>query len=141
GEVVGVRRPEGTGVLDAPAEDARGGRPHPRRRGGGPEIRTLREFIAGDDPRDMHWKQSARMRRWIVRERDAERDRVVVLAVENALANPDDPQQRQQLERSISRCAGQVLLHLSRDGEAGVQAPGVKVPAAAGRRPPPPLLG
>ena len=41
-------------------------------------------------PRDLHWKQSARMRRWIVREREAERDRVLFLAVDNALPVPAD---------------------------------------------------
>jgi len=133
GEIVVYPQPEASGLPEVPPEDSRGGRPHPKRRGGGSDIRTLRDFVPGDDPRDLHWKQSARMRRWIVRERDAERDRVVVFALENALANPDDPQQRVELERRISRCAGQVLLHLSRGGEAGFQARGVKVPAATGR--------
>ena len=132
-EIVVYPLPERTRVLDAPAEDSRGGRPHPRRRGGGPEIRTLRDFVPGDDPRDMHWKQSARMSRWIVRERDAERDRVVVLAIDNALADPSDPAELEALERRISRCAGEALLLLSRGGEVGLQARGVKVAAAAGR--------
>jgi uncharacterized protein (DUF58 family) len=133
GEIVVYPVPETTRVVDAPAEDSRGGRPHPRRRGGGPDIRTLREFVPGDDPRDMHWKQSARMRRWIVRERDAERDRVVVLAIENALADPADPSALDQLEHRISRCAAEALLLLSRGGEVGFQARGVKIPAAVGR--------
>src|SRR5262249_17899509 len=96
-------------------------------------IRTLRDFVPGDDPRDLHWKQSARMRRWIVRERDAERDRVVIFVIENALANPRDPTQIAGFERAISRCAAQATLLLSRGGEAGFQARGVKVPAATGR--------
>ena len=33
------------------------------------------------------------MNRWIVRERDAERDRVVIFAIDNALADPNDPAQ------------------------------------------------
>src|SRR5262249_32774467 len=133
GEIVVDPLPPGMSVPEVPPEDAHGGRPHPRRRGGGSDIRTLRDFVPGDDPRDLHWKQSARMRRWIVRERDAERDRVVVFAVENGMADPDDPSRRADFERVISRCAGQVLLHLSRGGEAGFQARGLKVPAAAGR--------
>ena len=133
GEIVVYPAPETTRVIDAPAEDGRGGRSHPRRRGGGPEIRTLRDFVPGDDPRDMHWKQSARMRRWIVRERDAERDRVVVLAIENALADPNDPSALDDLEHRISRCAAEALLLLSRGGEVGFQARGVKVPASVGR--------
>ncbi len=133
GEIVVYPLPEPSPMPEIPAEDSRGGRPHPRRRGGGFDIRTLRDFVPGDDPRDLHWKQSARMRRWIVRERDAERDRVVVFAVDNALANPNDPAGLAALERAISRCAAQAILLLSRGGEAGFQARGVKVSAATGR--------
>ncbi|HEY1433977.1 MAG TPA: DUF58 domain-containing protein, partial [Thermoanaerobaculia bacterium] len=71
-EVIVYPLPETAPVPEIPPEDARGGRAHPRSRGGGSDIRTLREFSPGDDPRDVHWKQSARMRRCIVREREAE---------------------------------------------------------------------
>src|SRR5262249_15480543 len=60
-EIVVFPSPEASAVPQVPPEDARGGRPHPRRRGGGSDIRMLRDFVAGDDPRDLHWKQSARM--------------------------------------------------------------------------------
>ncbi len=90
-EIVVYPLPERLGVPEVPPEEAVGGRAHARRRGGGSDIRTLRDFVPGDDLRDLHWKQSARMRRWIVREREAERDRVVVLAVDNAMPDPTDP--------------------------------------------------
>jgi len=73
------------------------------------------------------------MNRWIVRERDAERDRVVIFAIDNALADPNDPAQLSAFEQAISRCAAQAVLLLSRGGEAGFQARGVKVSAATGR--------
>ena len=132
-EIVVYPLPEASPVAEVPPEDARGGRPHPRRRGGGADIRMLRDFVAGDDPRDMHWKQSARMRQWIVREREAERDRVVVLTLDNALADPKDPAALAQFERRISRCAGQALLLLSRGGEVGFHSRGVRIPASGGR--------
>src|SRR6202162_3029101 len=132
-EVVVYPMPEASSVGMVPPEDARGGRPHPRRRGGGSEIRMLRDFVPGDDPRDLHWKQSARMRRWIVREREAERDRVIVLAIENAMTDPSDPAALGDLERRISRCAAQALVLLARGSEVGFQARGVKVPAHTGR--------
>jgi len=132
-EVVVYPAPESSPVPELPPEDSRGGRPHPRRRGGGSDIRTLRDFVPGDDPRDLHWKQSARMRHWIVREREAERDRVIFLALDNAMADPGDPSALEDLERRISRCAGQALLLLSRGGEAGFVSRSVLVPAAAGR--------
>lgn len=132
-EIVVYPLPETISVPDIPPEDARGGRPHPRQRGGGSDIRTLREFAPGDDPRDVHWKQSARMSRWIVREREAERDRVLFLAVENALSDPSDPEALARFERTLSRAAGAALLLLSRGAEVGLLARGVKVPAHGGR--------
>ncbi len=132
-EIVVYPLPEPSAVPEAPPEDARGGRPHASRRGGGFDIRTLREFTPGDDPRDMHWKQSARMRRWIVREREAERDRPIVLTVDNALPDAADPAAVEELERVISRCASQALVLLSRGGEVGFQARGVFVVPQVGR--------
>ena len=132
-EVVVYPLPETIPVPEIPPEDPRGGRPHPRQRGGGTDIRTLREFAPGDDPRDLHWKQSARMRRWIVREREAERDRVLFLAVENALPDPADPDALARFERAVSRAAGAALLLLSRGSEVGLHARGVKVPAHGGQ--------
>jgi uncharacterized protein (DUF58 family) len=132
-EIVVYPMPEMSAVPEVPPEDSRGGRPHPSRRGGGSDIRTLRDFVPGDDPRDLHWKQSARMRHWIVREREAERDRVIFLALDNALTDPSDPTGLADLERRISRCAGQALLLLSRGGEVGLVSRGVLVPASAGR--------
>jgi uncharacterized protein (DUF58 family) len=131
-EIVVYPLPERCPVPEVPPEDARGGRPHPRHRGAGSGLRTLRDFVPGDDPRDLHWKQSARMRRWIVREREAERDRVLFLAVDNALANPGDPTALQLFERAISRCAEQARVLLARGGEVGFEARGLRVSAGAG---------
>jgi len=132
-EIVVYPLPEANAVPEVPPEDARGGRPHPRSRGGGTDLRTLREFSPGDDPRDLHWKQSARMRRWIVREREAERDRAVFLAVDNAVTFPVDSAALERFERAVARCAGQALLLLSRGAEVGFHARGVKVAARGGR--------
>jgi uncharacterized protein (DUF58 family) len=131
-EIVVYPLPEASAVPETPSEDARGGRPHPRQRGGGSDIRTLREFVPGDDLRDLHWKQSARMRRWIVREREAERDRVLFLAIDNGLPAMDAAALG-RFEKAIARCAGQAQLLLSRGGEVGFHARGVKVPAQSGR--------
>jgi uncharacterized protein (DUF58 family) len=132
-EIVVYPLPLAVPAPEIPPEDARGGRPHPRSRGGGSDIRTLRDFSPGDDPRDLHWKQSARMRRPIVREREAERDRVLFLAVENALPSPLDTAALERFERAIARCAGQALLLLSRGSEVGFHARGVKVAAHGGK--------
>ena len=131
-EIVVYPLAETPSVPAIPSDDARRGGPHPRARGEGSDIRTLRDFLPGDDPRDVHWKQSARMRRWIVREREAERDRVLFLAVDNAV-DAGDPAALERFERAIARCAGAALLLLSRGGEVGFHARGVKVAARGGR--------
>ena len=133
-EIVVFPVPQASAVPEVPPEDARGNRPHAHRRGGGADIRTLRDFVSGDDPRDLHWKQSARMRRWIVREREAERDRAVFLVVDTALENPADPVALDRLEDAISRCAGQAMLLLARGADVGLQSRGVKVTPRSGRR-------
>ncbi len=132
-EVVVFPAPDPGRVDEPPPEDSRGGRPHPRRKGSGADVRTLREFATGDDPRDIHWKQSARMRRWIVREREAERDRTMVLTVDNAAPDPSDPESLAAFERAISRCAGQAILLLSRGAEVGFHSRGARVAPAPGR--------
>jgi uncharacterized protein (DUF58 family) len=132
-EIVVFPVPQVSAVPDVPPEDARGMRPHPHRRGGGAEIHALRDFVSGDDPRDLHWKQSARMRRWIVREREAERDRAVYLVIDNVLSDRSDPAALERFEGAISRCAGQALLLLSRGAEVGLLSRGIKVPPRAAR--------
>ena len=132
-EIVVFPAPESTPVPESEPLESRGSRPHSSRRGTGFDLRMLRDFSPGDDPRDMHWKQSAKMHRWIVREREAERDRAVVLSVENALPDPADPEALDQLEGRISRCAGQALEMLSRGGEVGLHARGIRVAAQAGK--------
>ena len=102
------------------------------RRGFGPEVRTLREFVSGDDVRDLHWKQSARIGKWIVRERLDERSRRVVFSVENAVADPLDPASVAAVERSIAAAAGEALALLEAGGEAGLAARGVYVAPAGG---------
>ena len=121
----GARRPE------AP-ESSGGATSSASRRGFGPEVRTLREFVSGDDVRDLHWKQSARLQKWIVRERRDERSRRVVFAVDNAVADPLDPAAVAAVERAIAATAGEALALVEAGGEAGLAARGVSVAPAGG---------
>ena len=63
--------------------ETEGGDPRSFLRGRGAEIRNLREAGFGDDPRDVHWPQTARQGKFIVKERASEegRDAIVVLDV------------------------------------------------------------
>jgi uncharacterized protein (DUF58 family) len=119
--------------LREPLEDAlRGGKHSRARRGFGAEVRTLREFSSGDDVRDLHWKQSARMQKWIVREREDERSRSIVLVVDNALSDPLDPGEIGRLEREISLTAGEALRLLADGREVGLAARGISVRVGGG---------
>ena len=112
--------------------DSSGAASSSRRRGFGAEVRTLREFVSGDDVRDLHWKQSARLGKWIVRERQDERSRRIVFEVENAVADPLDPAAVAAVERAIAATAGEALALLEAGGEAGLAARGISVPPAGG---------
>lgn len=102
------------------------------RRGFGADLRTLREFVAGDDVRDLHWKQSARLQKWIVRERQDERSRRTIFVIENAVSNLLDPEALARVEKAISATAGEALQLLESGGEAGIAARGLFVPPGGG---------
>lgn len=123
-----VRAPRRSDPSDSPS----GSTARSTRQGFGPEIRTLREFVSGDDVRDLHWKQSARLQKWIVRERQDERSRRVVFFVENGVADPLDPESLARLEGAIAATAGEALALLESGGEAGLAARGVAVSPAGG---------
>jgi uncharacterized protein (DUF58 family) len=89
--LVRPRRIEASPRDRAGHEEARG-RARLATRGGG-EIRGLRPFRDGDSPRAIHWKTTARVGRWMVREDETTRPAawVVVWAPEVPLANePED---------------------------------------------------
>ena len=60
----------------------------PSRRG---DFYGLREFRSGDDPRDIHWRVSARRGRYFIRESEDESSKTVVVVLEDATVAADDP--------------------------------------------------
>ena len=92
------------------------------RRGRGAGIRNLREGLPGDDPRDVHWPQTARQGIPIVKERDAEESRVAVVVVDGAV----------EFERGVAEAAGAVLTLLDRGDRVGLLAGRLFVPPGSG---------
>jgi uncharacterized protein (DUF58 family) len=82
--------------------------PLPRGRRG--EFHGLREFREGDDPRDVHWRSSARRGRRMMREHDDEAARRVTVFIEHVRTGKDDA----AIERAISLCASIIVDHLDR---------------------------
>lgn len=81
------------------------------RRGAGVALYNLRRYHAGDDSRAIHWKTTARQRRLIVRETEAEDQRRVVLALPTAV--PADAQPA--FERAVSLTASLAAFFHAKD--------------------------
>lgn len=58
-------------------EDSASGRP-----GSGSEIHSFREFVRGDSLRDVHWKKSASLGRWIIKQHEADAARALHVVVD-----------------------------------------------------------
>jgi uncharacterized protein (DUF58 family) len=112
-------RPAGGGLPPPDPRDADQGTPRSHLRGRGQEIRNLREAGFGDDPRDVHWPQTARQGRFIVKERMSEEGRDAIIVLD--LARPSrDAGFEDRVERAVSRAAGFTLELLSRGQRVGL---------------------
>ena len=96
------------------------------RRGRGFDVRNLREGEPGDDPRDVHWPQTARQGTLIVRDRAADAGAECVVH----LSGPPEP--GDAFEGAVSEAAGLVLHLLARGDRVGLLAGSHLVPPAAG---------
>jgi len=66
------------------------------------DFAELRDYRDGDNPRDIHWKMSARLPgRVLVREHEDPRVRDAVILLETQLSKPNDSRRRARLERAI----------------------------------------
>ena len=111
---------------------AEGGDPRSFLRGRGPEIRNLREAGFGDDPRDVHWPQTARQGKFIVKERASEEGRDALVALDVARPPAAPPSWDAAFERAVSEAAGLALQLLARGNRTGLLLGDVLVPPGAG---------
>ncbi len=99
-----------------------------RRRGRGSDLYNLRVYRAGDDPRLIHWRSSAKIQALMVRELEAEttEDTRILLVGPGA-------RDAARLEAGLSEAAS-IAVHLLRAG-SGVElvGPGLAVPLGRGR--------
>jgi uncharacterized protein (DUF58 family) len=101
------------------------------RKGRQGDFHGLREFRDGDDPRDIHWRSTAKAGRTLVREHEEEAARRVTIYLDNALpageACPDELA-KDGLERAISLCASLAADYLERGYAVRVVTRGELVP-------------
>ena len=95
----------------------------------GPSIRGVRDHKPADPVRDIHWKASARLGRWMVKEREKESAPVAELRLEW-------PAPPTEIERAVSRACA-LVLRWEREGRPYRLLAGDRLlagPADAGRR-------
>lgn len=116
-----------------PAPTARLGDELARRAGWGHDLFALRPFRHGDDPRGVHWKQSARTGSIVFKERRAEESRRLSIVFDNA-AEPATDADRARFERLVSEAATAAVVYLERGYEVELLTRDLHLPFAAGRR-------
>jgi uncharacterized protein (DUF58 family) len=110
-----------------PAHPAPGRSFSPSRQG---EFRGLRAFRSGDDPRDIHWRTSARRGLMLVREKEDEETRAATVVLDNdPAAAGEDPN---AFERAVSEAAGICVELVQRGFSVGLAVRGGEVRADVG---------
>jgi uncharacterized protein (DUF58 family) len=103
----------------------------PRGRRG--EFHGLHEFREGDDPRDIHWRSTARKGRTMVREHEDEAARRISIFIDNSLPEGPtsaqrDPETDAGLERAVSMAASLATEFLERGYSVRMVARGEALP-------------
>ncbi len=139
-----VELPADVLVFPAPAADhagalirqaGRDGGTIPRaRRGATGDVRGLRDHRVGEDLRTVHWRTSARLRRRVAVERDAEEGGRYEVRVERPPPGGGSEREREAgFERSVSRATGAIVAATERGDEVVLRVGARALPAASGR--------
>lgn len=104
-----------------------------RRRGAGHELHDLREFREGDDPRGVHWKQSARTGRLVFMEREADEQLRLSIRLDNAVGELGSAERERRFERLVSEAASAAVHHLERGYDVELVTREGVVPFGRGR--------
>ncbi|HVR28768.1 MAG TPA: DUF58 domain-containing protein [Thermoanaerobaculia bacterium] len=105
-----------------------------RRAGWGHDLHSLRALRTGDDPRRIHWKQTARTGKLIFMERQAERSRRITVVVDNALDPAQGAAGEDRLEQRISEAAAAVLAYLAAGFEVELVTRSERIDFGGGQR-------
>jgi uncharacterized protein (DUF58 family) len=105
-----------------------------RRAGWGHGLHSLRPFRHGDDPRSIHWKQTARTGNLVYMEREAEQSRRLAILFDNGVGDLKDEDALGRFEKLVSEAATAALDHLSRGFEVELVTRDRVLPFAGGPR-------
>jgi uncharacterized protein (DUF58 family) len=99
-----------------------------RRRGRGDELHGLRAYRAGDDPRLIHWRVTARTGALTVRELEAQTAHDVCLVLLG-----DGRRDPERLERALAEAAAAAGALMKEGARVALVGPGIEVPLGHGR--------
>jgi uncharacterized protein (DUF58 family) len=105
-----------------------------RRAGRGHGLHTLRGFRPGDDPRGIHWKQTARTGEVIYMVRESEESRRLSVLFDNGMGDLASGEARARFERLVSEAATAAVDHLERGFEVELVTRELTLAFGVGRR-------
>ncbi len=117
-----------------PAQLGKAGNEPTRRRGWGHDLLGLRAFRHGDDPRSIHWKQTARTGDLVFKERETEENRRLLIIFDNAIGKLEDNPRRKRFESLVSEAATAALDHLDSGYEVSLLSRDADLPFASGQQ-------
>lgn len=104
-----------------------------RRRGAGQDLHSLRPFRSGDDPRHIHWKQTARSGDLVFRQPTAEENRRLTVVLDNVVASQDAAAES-RFEALVSEAASACVHYLDQGFEVEFLSRQDHLPHGGGRR-------
>jgi uncharacterized protein (DUF58 family) len=119
--------------VDSARQVGQSGEEPSRRVGRGHELLSLRRFRSGDDPRGIHWKQSARTGGLVFMEREGEHGRRLSILFDNAVGKLVAPRELDRFERLVSEAASAAVHHLQNGFEVELITRQVTLPFGRGR--------
>ncbi len=102
------------------AQSGRSGDEASRKVGWGHDLHGLRPYRAGDDPRGIHWKQTARLGDLILKERENEENRRLSIIFDNGVGTLRTRGQKRRFERLVSEAATAALDYLGQGFEVAL---------------------
>jgi uncharacterized protein (DUF58 family) len=120
------------GAATAPERASSRGEGFAQRVGWGHDLHSLRAFRTGDDPRRIHWKQTARTGSMIYTEREAEEGRRLSILFDNAVGELATPEAAARFERLVSEAATAAVDYLARGFEVELVTRDERLPFASG---------
>jgi uncharacterized protein (DUF58 family) len=90
-----------------------------RRRGQGTEFASLREYVSGDDTRNIDWKATARRDRPVVRNYEVEQEQTLMVLVDAGRMMLSDLEGLTRFEHALNAALALVLTGLYRNDQVG----------------------